>query len=69
MFLAKYKFSGIDMTKWELDSKVRRAASGGPRMFALLALPFIERYGDQAKFTKLAPRGDPYCEWFEEIED
>jgi len=37
------------MTKWKLDPKIRRAASGGPRMFALLALPFIERYADEAK--------------------
>jgi hypothetical protein len=37
------------MAKWKLDPKIRRAASSGPAMLALIALPLIERFGDEAK--------------------
>jgi hypothetical protein len=37
------------MAKWKLDPEIRRAASSGPEMLALVALPLIERFGDEAK--------------------
>ena len=37
------------MTNWKPDPVLKNALSHGPRMFATLALPFIERYGEDAK--------------------
>ena len=34
---------------FEIDHKVRRALRTWPRIFAIVALPFIEKYGDEAK--------------------
>jgi hypothetical protein len=38
-----------DMTKWKLNPAIRRAASFGPATFAQVALPIIERFGEEAK--------------------
>ena len=38
-----------DMAKWKLNPAIRRAESSGPATFAQIALPIIERFGDEAK--------------------
>jgi hypothetical protein len=37
------------MGEWKLDEAKRQAASALPREFAIIALPLIERFGDEAK--------------------
>ena len=37
------------MKKWKLDPQVRSLSSSGPRMLALIALPLIKKFGEEAK--------------------
>ena len=37
------------MGKWKPNPALKKALSKGPRTFALLVLPFIEKYGEDAK--------------------
>ncbi|MHA1712755.1 MAG: L-2-amino-thiazoline-4-carboxylic acid hydrolase [Candidatus Ranarchaeia archaeon] len=37
------------MSPWKPDPLIKKALSSGPRMFAFIVLPFIEKYGDEAK--------------------
>lgn len=37
------------MSTWKPDPQQKKALSNGPRMFATLALAFIDKYGDDAK--------------------
>jgi hypothetical protein len=39
------------MSKWKQDHRIRRALSNGPRYFALVVLPLIKKFGDEAKKT------------------